>query len=185
MNTTSTEIWGNIELPGFSDNLLLNPNLNKILANREKMQKGSEVYEKVVAAWTEEKRAETGEKSRQQWEDDEYRNRVILRQKQRWINNEEQRQQVIEWASQSKDQEHRANISKSLKEFYQTEQGRAVIEKQHSNPNTRKKISDANKGVPKPRVTCPHCQNSMPIHLVKRWNFNDKHFDNCPQKPNP
>ena len=36
------------------------------------------------------------------------------------------------------------------------------------------KMSAQRKGVPKPRVDCPHCLKSTAVNLAKRW-----HFDNC------
>ena len=39
MNDKDKDEWGNIELPGFSDELLLSPKLNMILANRANAKK--------------------------------------------------------------------------------------------------------------------------------------------------
>lgn len=36
------------------------------------------------------------------------------------------------------------------------------------------KMSAQRKGIPKPKVECPHCQKSVAVNTAKRW-----HFDNC------
>ena len=41
-------------------------------------------------------------------------------------------------------------------------------------PETRKKISAAKKGIPQPKITCPHCSKTGGSSTMKRW-----HFDNC------
>ena len=40
--------------------------------------------------------------------------------------------------------------------------------------DTKKKIGDANRGNPKPKLTCPHCGINGGAPQLKRW-----HFDNC------
>ena len=42
---------------------------------------------------------------------------------------------------------------------------------------TTDRMSEKRKGIPKPKVKCPHCNNMVPIHLKNRW-----HFDNCKHK---
>jgi hypothetical protein len=39
------------------------------------------------------------------------------------------------------------------------------------------KMSALRKGLPKPKVDCPHCQKSIAVNVAKRW-----HFDNCKDK---
>jgi hypothetical protein len=41
-------------------------------------------------------------------------------------------------------------------------------------PEVKAKLSAARKGIPKPKVTCPHCGKSGGSNVMKRW-----HFDNC------
>lgn len=36
------------------------------------------------------------------------------------------------------------------------------------------KMSLARKGVPKPKIECPHCKQAVAVNTAKRW-----HFDNC------
>jgi hypothetical protein len=38
---------------------------------------------------------------------------------------------------------------------------------------TRKKMSDAQKGIPKAKITCPHCSKLGGISPMKRWHFNN------------
>jgi hypothetical protein len=38
----------------------------------------------------------------------------------------------------------------------------------------KRKIGDAQKGIPQPKITCPHCSKLGGISPMKRW-----HFDNC------
>ena len=39
------------------------------------------------------------------------------------------------------------------------------------------KMSAMRKGLPKPKVDCPHCQKSIAVNVAKRW-----HFDNCKER---
>jgi hypothetical protein len=39
------------------------------------------------------------------------------------------------------------------------------------------KMSAYRKGLPKPKVDCPHCQKHIAVNVAKRW-----HFDNCKDK---
>lgn len=39
------------------------------------------------------------------------------------------------------------------------------------------KMSAWRKGLPKPKVDCPHCQKSIAVNVAKRW-----HFNNCKDK---
>ena len=42
----------------------------------------------------------------------------------------------------------------------------------------KKKLSDQRKGVPRPKVQCPHCKKIGATGLMHRW-----HFNNCKAKP--
>ena len=42
------------------------------------------------------------------------------------------------------------------------------------------KMSNAKKGIPKPKITCPHCSRDIGINMAKKW-----HFDNCKSRIHP
>jgi len=42
---------------------------------------------------------------------------------------------------------------------------------------TKRKMSEASKGIPKPRTQCPHCGKVGGVPQMKQW-----HFDNCKDK---
>jgi hypothetical protein len=46
-----------------------------------------------------------------------------------------------------------------------------------NNPETRKKLSDSKKGVPRPKLVCPYCGKEGGSGNMQRW-----HFDNCDNK---
>jgi hypothetical protein len=58
-------------------------------------------------------------------------------------------------------EEHKKKLSLALKNRIFTEEH-------------KRKIGDAQKGVPQPKITCPHCSKLGGISPMKRW-----HFDNC------
>jgi len=41
------------------------------------------------------------------------------------------------------------------------------------------KLSQVQKGIPKPKIECPHCKKQGGTGVMTRW-----HFDNCKHKPN-
>lgn len=62
----------------------------------------------------------------------------------------------------------REKKSQSRKTYYQTEKGQLQLQK----------YSTERKGIPKPKVICPHCDKEGGIPVMKRY-----HFDNCKSKP--
>jgi hypothetical protein len=60
--------------------------------------------------------------------------------------------------------ETRAKMSKSMR-------GK---KKSHRTEEHKRKIGDAQKGVPHPKITCPHCSKIGGFSIMKRW-----HFSNC------
>jgi hypothetical protein len=42
---------------------------------------------------------------------------------------------------------------------------------------SKAKMSAMRKGLPKPKVACPHCQKFIAVNTAKRW-----HFDNCKER---
>jgi len=42
------------------------------------------------------------------------------------------------------------------------------------NSESRLKMSQLRRGIPKKRINCPHCNKNIAINMSKRW-----HFDNC------
>ena len=77
-------------------------------------------------------------------------------------------------------EETRQKISKALKgennPFFgkkHSEESKAKMRKKRTE-EICKKMSVAMKGIPKRKVTCPHCNRTIGANTAKRW-----HFDNC------
>jgi len=92
--------------------------------------------------------------------------------------------------SKPKSEEGRANIAKArLTTTYRPseETKRKTSEALLGRPSPMKgrkqseeakaKMSAWRKGLPKPKVDCPHCQKAIAVNVAKRW-----HFDNCKDK---
>ena len=92
--------------------------------------------------------------------------------------------------SKPKSEEGRANIAKArLTTTYRPseETKRKTSEALLGRPSPMKgrkqsdeakaKMSAYRKGLPKPKVNCPHCQKHIAVNVAKRW-----HFDNCKDK---
>jgi len=58
-------------------------------------------------------------------------------------------------------EEHKKKLSLALKNRIFTEEH-------------KRKIGDAQKGIPHPKITCPHCSKTGGSSAMKYW-----HFDNC------
>jgi hypothetical protein len=67
---------------------------------------------------------------------------------------------------------HKANLSKA-----KSGANHPMYGKHHSDESKRKK-SEATKGIPKPIVTCPHCGKVGGKNTMGRW-----HFDKCKLNP--
>tara|TARA_R110000787_G_scaffold217978_1_gene326693 strand:- start:219 stop:725 length:507 start_codon:yes stop_codon:yes gene_type:complete len=68
------------------------------------------------------------------------------------------------WKGKSFTKEHKRKISEAHKGKIQGA----------PSEETRRKISEIKKGIPKPVIQCPHCNKSGGRPQMKRW-----HFDNC------
>lgn len=117
--------------------------------------------------------------SLEKWQDEDFRAKNIEGKKKSWENDEDRRQKVIEQFSQPKPESQKQKMSESGKAYWNSEKGRKQKLEQLNRPSVRAKISETHKGVPKKRLECPHCGKTMPLHLVKRYGFLEKHFDNC------
>ena len=115
------------------------------------------------------------------WQDEDFRTKNSASKKKSWANDPDRKQRVIEQFSQPKTEAHKKNISVATSNDWGTEEGRRKKIEALNKPEVTKKISDTHKGVPKKKLECPHCGKTMPLHLVKRYGFLDKHFDNCEQ----
>jgi hypothetical protein len=113
------------------------------------------------------------------WQDENFRARNSASKKKSWANDADRKQRVIEQFSQPKTEEHKKNISVATSNDWATEEGRRKKIEALNKPEVRAKISETHKGVPKKKLECPHCEKTMPLHLVKRYGFLEKHFDNC------
>ena len=68
-------------------------------------------------------------------------------------------------------EETKRKISKSLKGRPSPMKGKT------QSAESRAKMSEQRKGIPKPKVECSHCKKMVAINTAKRW-----HFDNCRDK---
>lgn len=158
--------WGNLSLPGLSHQELMNPNLNYVLANlaRNKdpnwIAKQEQIYKSPRFAKL------IGKISKQNWSNPEFQAKQHIAKIMAWANADERRQKVREWASQPKTTSHKNNIRQSQKAFYKTAEGKKVLAQKAAKQ----------KGKPKPKFTCPHC-NEIGGPIMKRW-----HFDNCKRR---
>jgi hypothetical protein len=159
--------WGNLDLPGFSHEQLLDPNLNYVLANlaRNKdpiwLAKQEEIYKSPKF------KKLMGKISKQNWDNPEFQAKQHAARILAWADaSEERRQQVIDQFSKPKTESHCKNLSKAQTSFYKTSRGKKVLAQK----------SAKQKGKSKPKITCPHC-NIIGGPVMKRW-----HFDNCKQK---
>lgn len=161
------EEWGNLSLPGFTHEQLMDPNLNYVLANlaRNKdpkwLSKQQEIYKsprfaKLIAKISKEK-----------WSDPEFQAKQHIARILAWANDDKRRKKVSEWASQPKTEKHKKNISTAQISFYQTEAGKKALASK----------SKKQKGVKRPIVTCPHCGKQGADRIMGRW-----HFNNCKNK---
>lgn len=164
----NNEEWGNLNLPGLSHEELMNPNLNYVLANLARnndpkwLEQQEEIYKspkfkKLIAKI-----------STQNWNNPKFKAKQHAARILAWANaSDERRQQVIDQFSKPKTKQHKKNIAQAQKDFYQTPAGKKVLAQK----------SAKQKGKPKPKFTCPHC-NEIGGPIMKRW-----HFDNCKQAP--
>lgn len=167
MNIEKNEEWSNLSLPGMTHDELMNPNLNYVLANlaRNKDPKWLEKQDEIYRSPAFKKLM--GKISKENWTDPEFQVKQHTARILAWASaSEERRQQVIDQFSQPKTKSHKRNISKAIKKFNQTAEGRKLIEERANNQ----------RGKPKPKFTCPHC-NEIGGPIMKRW-----HFDNCKHK---
>jgi len=185
--------WGNQELPGFGDDKLLSPTLNKRLANIEKgkiaKQKGTfkgknnpmygmpgTFLGKNHSEDTLNKMSNSQEKT---WENTKVRNNRIegmntLESKSKkskslkdsWADPETYIKRVI-INNLSRTDIVREKISKSL----------TGLKRGDRTTEHKDKLSIALKGIPKPKHVCPHCKKEGAGPVMKRY-----HFDNCKAK---
>jgi hypothetical protein len=158
--------WGNISLKNFTDEQLLNPNLNYVLSNlsRNKDPKWLEKQNKIYKSPAFKKLI--GKISKEKWNNPEFQSKQHIARILAWANaSDERRQQVIDQFSLPKTKKHKKNIGKAIKQFNQTPEGKRLIAER----------AEKQRGVPKPKFTCPHC-NEVGGPIMKRW-----HFDNCKQ----
>ena len=160
--------WGNTSLPGFSHEQLMDPNLNYVLANlaRNKdpkwLQKQQEIYK------SPEFKELISKISKENWSDPEFQSKQHMSRILAWANaSPERRQQVKEQFSQPKTTSHKHNIGNAIKQFNKTPNGKKLIAER----------AEKQRGVPKPKFTCPVC-GEIGGPIMKRW-----HFDNCKKAP--
>jgi len=67
--------------------------------------------------------------------------------------------------------EHKRRLSESLLGRPSPMRGKT------QSAEARAKMSEQRKGIPKPKIECPHCHKLVAVNTAKRW-----HFDNCKDK---
>jgi hypothetical protein len=127
----------------------------KWIEKMKEIMSSSEVLEKI------------SKNSLEKWQDDEFRKKNSEGKKRSWANDPERREKVIEQFSQPKTQTHKNNMSKAGKAFNQTKEGKRLI----------KERADAQRGIARKKVVCPHCGKEGGEGIMIRW-----HFDNCKHK---
>jgi len=135
--------WGNIQLPGFGDDKLMDPKLNVKLALLESQEKRTKRFQDPDV------KQKKSNSLKESWADPEiYIKRVISNTK-------------------SRTDDVRKRISKGL----------IGIKRDPRTEYHKQKLSDALKGIPKPKMICPHCKTEGAGPVMKRF-----HFDNCKHK---
>lgn len=159
------EEWGNIELPGFGDDKLLRPDINKVLANISK-NKSKEMRRKVIEGNTGKKRTE------------ESKLKMSMIQKQICegkIPTHLFDPTIRKKAADSQRGIARPNTSAKLK-------GKTSLLKGRERPELAAKLKGktkseehkANMRKPKIKSECPHCKMMVAPNIMSRY-----HGDNC------
>jgi hypothetical protein len=106
------------------------------------------------------------------------------------IDSDEIRKLIISYTlkGKTKSNEHKKKLSEAAKKrkaspetrkkMSETRKGRKITWDLNANtPELKKQKSEKMKGIPKPKVVCPHCNKSGGAPQMNRW-----HFDNCKEK---
>lgn len=165
--TDHDEQWSNLELPGFSHEQLMDPNLNYVLANlaRNKDPKWIEKQKEIYGS--DKFKDLISNISKENWKDPEFQSKQYISRVLAWALDDERKKRVIEQFSQPKTDEHKKSISESNKLYYQTEEGKRKT----------KDLADKQRGIPRKKVTCPYCAKEGGDGMMQRW-----HFNNCKEK---
>lgn len=159
--------WGNIELPGVSDDKLLNPNLNKIISNKAKgndpkfKEKMQVIYEEIGFS---KKMARINKKK---WKDPEFKAKQIEKKIINGAKPARKAQVSAQFKGVPKSATQRRKIGDATIAFNKTKEGKKVIAAR----------AEAQRGIPRKKVTCPHCGKEGGEGIMLRW-----HFDNCKHK---
>ena len=141
--------------------------INYVIANSTKAQDPLYQEKMKEIQSSQEYTSKVSDTSKQKWKDPNFREKNTESKKRAWTNDAKRKEKVIEQFSQPKTKTHKNNIGKALKDFNQTQEGQALI----------KARSDAQRGIPRKVVICPHCNKEGGEGIMIRW-----HFDNCKHK---
>jgi hypothetical protein len=141
--------------------------INHSIAGQEREH--DEVYKEKMAkiqASTEYKE-KLSNHSKEKWQDKSFKTKRDRSLKE-WASSEERRKQVSEQMSgKPKSVSQKKKMSEAQKAFNQTKEGKRLI----------KQRADAQRGIARKKVVCPHCGKEGGEGIMIRW-----HFDNCKHK---
>ncbi len=170
INIDDVNAWSNLD---WNDTVVPNAlkktdaQVNKSRANRLSANNPEWVKSVTEALNQPEVKQKISESSKQHWKNPDFCQKNSEGKKRSWANDPERRKKVIEQFSQPKTQTHKNNMSKAGKAFNQTEEGKRLI----------KERADAQRGIARKKVVCPHCGKEGGEGIMIRW-----HFDNCKHK---
>lgn len=177
--------WGNIELPGLSDDILLSPNLNKILANRAKakdptynLRRSNKLLGRKFAPTTLDKMSSS---AANRTASDTTKKKISKSLMGRPVSENTRRKLSV--ANSNMTLEQREKLSKIAKKRPpRTKEQREKLSKSCkgiAKPKSAEHLKNWSESAKKrPRLTCNHCGKIGEKNSMMRW-----HFDNCKKKP--
>jgi len=170
INLEDASLWQSLDW----DEKEVHPNLkrtdaqvNKARGNKLKAQNPKFIETMSLVQSSNEYKQAVGKASIEHWQDPDFRRKNSEGKKRAWANDTERKEKVIEQFSQPKSESHKQSMSKSQIEFYQTPEGKKVLEQK----------AEKQRGKIRRKETCPHCGKQGGEGIMKRW-----HFDNCKYK---
>lgn len=165
---TNKDEWGNIELPGFGDDKLLRPDINRILANIEK-NKSKKMRKKVSDAHRGSKRTEESKQKMSAVQKEICKNKIPTH----LFDPEIHAKAIAKQKGIARPQ-----TSLALKGKPSALKGR--VRNELSNKLRGKPKSEEHKAKmrkPKIKSACPHCKKMVAPNIMARY-----HMDNCKLK---
>ena len=141
--------------------------VNKARGNKLKAQNPKFIETMHMVQSSTEYKEAVGKASKEHWQDPNYRQKNSESKKRSWANDSIRREQVIQQFSQVKTETHKQNMSKSQLAFYETPEGKKILEQK----------AEKQRGKIRKKEICPHCGKEGGEGIMHRW-----HFDNCKHK---